>query len=78
MFRADPGARQHDAERRSCARCARAHDHLSETVEKLLADYVDAERRKREEREDLIDATSEMAKAHDAEHVLWGQAFSTL
>ena len=46
--------------------------------EKLLADYVDAERRKREEREDLIDATSEMAKAHDAEHVLWGQAFSTL
>jgi antitoxin CcdA len=51
---------------------------LSDTVERLLADYVATEQRKRETRERLIDETIEMAKAHYAEHGLWGEKFSTL
>ncbi|HUB46880.1 MAG TPA: type II toxin-antitoxin system CcdA family antitoxin [Acetobacteraceae bacterium] len=57
--------------------CALTAD-LSETVEKLLADYVDAEQRRRAERESLIDETIEMAKAHYAERGLWGEEYSTL
>lgn len=51
---------------------------LSETVEQLLAGYVDAEYRRRAERERLIDETIEMATAHYAEHGLWGEEFSNL
>ena len=51
---------------------------LSVTVEQLLAEYVAAEHRKREERERLIDETVEMAKMHYAKHGLWGEEFSTL
>jgi post-segregation antitoxin (ccd killing protein) len=61
-----------------------AHDartlttNISDTVEKLLADDADAERRRQETNERLIDETTEMAKAHYAEHGLWGEEFSTL
>jgi len=51
---------------------------LSETVEKLLAEYVDAEQRRRAEHESLIDETIEMAKAHYRERGLWGEEYSTL
>jgi hypothetical protein len=63
-----------DAER--AARSLTAN--LSETVEKLLADPVEAEQRLREQRERLIDETIEMAKAHYTRHGLWGEKFSTL
>jgi len=51
---------------------------LSDRVERLLADYVASEQRKRAIRERLIDETIEMAKAHYAEHGFWGTEFSTL
>jgi len=51
---------------------------LSETVERLLADYVAAERTKRAERERRIDATIDMINAHYEEFGLFGEEYSTL
>ncbi|MBN8928960.1 MAG: hypothetical protein BGO51_14220 [Rhodospirillales bacterium 69-11] len=51
---------------------------LSETVETLLAAHVAAESSRRAEREQAIDATIAWIRAHQDEHGLWGEAFSTL
>ena len=69
---------QHEPQRGSGARRPLLTTNLSETVERLLAEYVEAEQAKRAEKERLIDATIEMAKAHYAEHGLWGEEYATL
>lgn len=51
---------------------------LSETVELLLADYIEAERCKRAEREQRIDHTIDLLKEHEAKYGIWGEEFSTL
>jgi len=51
---------------------------LSETVETLLADYVEAERRKRADREQRIDESIRLIQAHQEEFGLWGEEFSSL
>lgn len=51
---------------------------LSETVETLLADYVEAERRKHADREQQIDESIRLIQAHQEEFGLWGEEFSTL
>jgi antitoxin CcdA len=51
---------------------------LSDTVEKLLSDYVDAQQKKREAKERLIDESIRMIQAHQEEFGLWGEEFSTL
>ncbi len=51
---------------------------LSETVEKLLSEYIDAQRQKREEKERLIDESIRIIQAHQEEFGLWGEEFSTL
>lgn len=51
---------------------------LSETVETLLADYVEAERLRRAERQRQLDTSLRLIKAHQEEHGLWGEEFSTL
>jgi len=51
---------------------------LSETVETLLADYVEAERHKRADHERRIDESIRLIQAHQEEFGLWGEEFSTL
>jgi antitoxin CcdA len=51
---------------------------LSDTVEKLLGDYVEAQQKKRDEKERLIDESIRMIQAHQEEFGLWGEEFSTL
>jgi antitoxin CcdA len=51
---------------------------LSETVERLLVDYVAAERAKRADFERRIDESIAMINAHYEEHGYWGEEFSTL
>ena len=51
---------------------------LSETVETLLAEYVEAEGRKRADREQRIDESIRLIQAHQEEFGLWGEEFSTL
>jgi post-segregation antitoxin (ccd killing protein) len=51
---------------------------LSETVEKLLSDYVAAEQAKRAEKERRIDETLRLLAEHEAEHGLWGEEYSEL
>jgi antitoxin CcdA len=51
---------------------------LSETVETLLADYVEAERHKRADREQRIEESIRLIQAHQDEFGLWGEEFSTL
>jgi antitoxin CcdA len=51
---------------------------LSETVESLLAGYVAAEKQRREQVEKRLDRSIELIKAHQKEHGLWGEEFTTL
>jgi hypothetical protein len=51
---------------------------LSHTVEQLLADYVDAQRKKHQEQARLIDESIQLIQAHREEFGLWGEEFSTL
>ncbi len=51
---------------------------LSDTVEKLLADYVDTQQKRREEKVRLIDESIRLIQAHQEEFGLWGEEFSTL
>jgi antitoxin CcdA len=51
---------------------------LSETVEKLLADYVAAEQAKRAEKERRIDESIRLLMEHEQKYGLWGEEFSTL
>ena len=51
---------------------------LSETIETLLADYVEAELRKRADHEQRIDESIRLIQAHQEEFGLWGEEFSTL
>ncbi len=51
---------------------------LSQTVEVLLAGFVEAERRKRADREERIDESIRLIQAHQEEFGLWGEEFSTL
>jgi antitoxin CcdA len=51
---------------------------LSETVEALLADYVATEKQRREQFEKRLDRSIELIKAHQDEHGLWGEEFTTL
>jgi len=51
---------------------------LSDTVEKLLADYVDTQQKKRQEKARLIDESIRLIQAHQEEFGLWGEEFSTL
>ncbi len=53
-------------------------DNLSETVEKLLADYVAAEHAKRAEKERRIDATILALNEHEKKYGVWGEEYSTL
>lgn len=56
----------------------RLTNNLSATVETLLADYVEAERRKRADRVQTIDESIRLIQAHQEEFGLWGEEFSTL
>jgi antitoxin CcdA len=51
---------------------------LSETVEQLLAGFVEEERRRREIRERGIDEAIMLANAHYDKHGLCGEEFSPL
>jgi antitoxin CcdA len=51
---------------------------LSDTVEKLLSDYVEAQQNKRNERERLTDESIRLIQGHQEEFGLWGEEFSTL
>ena len=51
---------------------------LSETVESLLADYVAAETERHEQLEKRLDRSIELIRAHQQEHGLWGEEFTTL
>jgi antitoxin CcdA len=51
---------------------------LSETVETLLATYIDVERRRQTERQQQLDESLRLIQAHQEEFGLWGQEFSTL
>jgi antitoxin CcdA len=51
---------------------------LSDTVEKLLADYVDAEHVKRAEKERRIDESVRLLNEHEAQHGVWGEDFCDL
>jgi antitoxin CcdA len=51
---------------------------LSDTVERLLADYVAAEQRKRAEKERRIDESIRLLNEHEAEHGVWGEEFCNL
>jgi antitoxin CcdA len=51
---------------------------LSETVETLLAAYIEAERSKHLERERQIDESIRAIQSHQQEFGIWGEEFSTL
>jgi antitoxin CcdA len=51
---------------------------LSETVEKLLSDYVEAEQARRDDKERRIDETLRLLAEHEAEHGLWGEEYCQL
>ncbi len=51
---------------------------LSETVERLLADYVASEQARRAEKERRIDATIDALNEHEKKHGVWGEEYSTL
>ena len=51
---------------------------LSDTVEKLLADYVDAEHAKRADKERKIDESIRLLNEHEARHGVWGEEFCDL
>jgi antitoxin CcdA len=51
---------------------------LSHTVEQLLAEYVEAQQKRRAEQERLIDESIRMIQAHVEEFGLWGEESSTL
>ncbi len=51
---------------------------LSDTVEKLLADYVAAEQSRRAEKERRIDESIRLLNEHEAQNGVWGEEFCTL
>jgi antitoxin CcdA len=51
---------------------------LSETVEMLLANYIDDERHRQAEHQQRLDESLRLIQAHQEEFGLWGQEFSTL
>ena len=51
---------------------------LSETVEQLLAAFIEEERKRREDKERRIDATIQALNEHEAQHGVWGEEYSTL
>ena len=51
---------------------------LSETVEQLLAAFVEEERKRREAKEHRIDASIQALNDHEAKHGVWGEEYSTL
>jgi len=51
---------------------------LSDTVEHLLTELIDAEKQRRAEKEKRIDMALDIIQAHQEENGLWGQEFSTL
>ncbi len=60
-------------------RCAREYaSNLSEQVEKLLADYVTAERRRREEEEGRLDAAISGWNDFDEQHGAFADEHSAL
>jgi antitoxin CcdA len=50
----------------------------SDTVDKLLGDHVEAQKKKCDEKARLIDESIRMIQAHHEEFGLWGEEFSTL
>jgi post-segregation antitoxin (ccd killing protein) len=51
---------------------------LSEMVECLLPELIDAEKQRRAEKEQRIDLALDIIQAHQEKNGLWGQEFSTL
>jgi hypothetical protein len=70
--------RQHDWERRPGSGGTRADGNLSETVERLLAGFVTAERRRRDDKERRIDPTIAMLNDLYDRHGGLGEEFSPL
>ena len=51
---------------------------LSDTVEKLLTDFVAAEQRRRADKEQRIDETINILNEHEIRHGVWGEEYATL
>ncbi len=51
---------------------------LSETVEKLLTDYVAVEQAKKADKERRIDESIRLLIEHEKKYGLWGEEYSTL
>jgi post-segregation antitoxin (ccd killing protein) len=51
---------------------------LSDTVEKLLADFVATEHAKRTDKERRIDESIRLLNEHEAQHGVWGEEFCDL
>lgn len=51
---------------------------LSETVEQLLGAFVEQERKRRDDKEQRIDATIRALNEHDEKYGVWGDEYSTL
>jgi post-segregation antitoxin (ccd killing protein) len=51
---------------------------LSETVERLLCNFVEQERTRLEDKEHRIDTTIKALNDHDEKYGVWGDEYSTL
>jgi post-segregation antitoxin (ccd killing protein) len=51
---------------------------LSDTVEQLLCNFVEQERKRQADQEHRIDATIKAFNEHDEKYGVWGDEYSTL